>query len=223
VKGGEGRTRVLKVDPANPDPAAIREAAGLLRRGGLVAFPTETVYGLGANLQDPQAVQELYQVKQRPFEKQATLHIADFGQVERERAAVSPLAWEILRRFWPGPLTVVLARPDGSTIGFRMPGHPVALALLKEAAVPVIAPSANLAGQPPAVTAEQVLRVFSDKIDAVLDGGPASSGVSSTVVDLSSEPPRILREGALAGEIRQLIGQRQGNGSQEKDPIRLHR
>ena len=200
-----GRTRLLKVDPENPDPQTIREAAVLLRRGGLVAFPTETVYGLGANLQDPQAVQELYQVKRRPFEKQATLHIADFKQVEAERVEITPLAWDLMQRFWPGPMTLVLARPDGSTIGFRMPGHPVALALLKEAAVPVVAPSANLTGEQPALTAEQVLKVFLDQIDAVLDGGPSASGVSSTVVDLSSRPPRILREGALAGEIRTLL------------------
>lgn len=221
MKGGGGRTRVLKVDPKNPDPQVIREAAGLLRWGGLVAFPTETVYGLGANLRDPQAVQELYQVKQRPFEKQATLHIADFARVEEEGATVSPLAWEVLRRFWPGPLTVVLARPDGSTIGFRMPSHPVALALLREAAVPVIAPSANRAGQPPALTARRVLEVFSEKIDAVLDGGPAVSGISSTVVDLSSKPPRLLREGTLAEEVRSFIGK--GNAEKEKDSIRLHR
>lgn len=200
-----GRTRVLKVDPKNPHPDLIREAAVLLRRGGLVAFPTETVYGLGANLLDPQAVQELYQVKQRPFEKQATLHIADFKQVEAEQVEITPLAWELMRRFWPGPMTLVLPRLDGSTIGFRMPGHPVALALLKEAAVPVVAPSANLTGQPPALTAQEVLKVFENQIDAVLDGGPAVSGISSTVVDLSSQPPRILREGVLAGEIRTLL------------------
>ena len=200
------RTRLLKMDGAHLDAQLIREAAGLLRRGGLVAFPTETVYGLGANLQDPQAIQELYQVKQRPFEKRATLHIADFRQVEAERVLVSPLAWELMRQFWPGPLTVVLGRHDGSTIGFRMPAHPVALALLEEAAVPVVASSANRSGQPPPVTAEQVLKAFSEKIDAVLDGGPAPTGVSSTVVDLSSEPPRILREGALAAEIKKLIG-----------------
>ena len=216
------RTRVLKVDPQYPDPQVIREAAGLLRRGGLVAFPTETVYGLGANLRDPQAVQELYQVKQRPFEKRATLHVADFKQIEEEGVDPSPLACELMRRFWPGPVTLVLARPDGSTIGFRMPAHPAALALLREAAVPVIAPSANLAGQPPAVSAEQVLESFSDRIDAVLDGGPAGSGQSSTVVDLASNPPRILREGKLSGEIRALI-EKQQNVPEKKNPIRLHR
>jgi len=206
VKGVGGRTRVLKVDPGNPDPEAIREAAALLRRGGLVAFPTETVYGLGANLQDPQAIQELYQVKQRPFEKRATLHIADFRQVEEEKVLVSPAAWELMREFWPGPLTVVLARPDGSTIGFRMPGHPVALALLRQAGVPVVAPSANLTGQEPATRAEQVLEVFKDKIDMVLDGGTTPIGVSSTVVDLSVESPRLLREGAKAAEIKRFMG-----------------
>jgi len=194
------------VDPGNPDPEAIREAAALLRRGGLVAFPTETVYGLGANLQDPQAIQELYQVKQRPFEKRATLHIADFRQVEEEKVLVSPAAWELMREFWPGPLTVVLARPDGSTIGFRMPGHPVALALLRQAGVPVVAPSANLTGQEPATRAEQVLEVFKDKIDMVLDGGTTPIGVSSTVVDLSVESPRLLREGAKAAEIKRFMG-----------------
>ena len=206
MKGVGGRTRVLKVDPGNPDPEAIREAAALLRRGGLVAFPTETVYGLGANLQDPQAIQELYQVKQRPFEKRATLHIADFRQVEEEKVLVSPAAWELMREFWPGPLTVVLARPDGSTIGFRMPGHPVALALLRQAGVPVVAPSANLTGQEPATRAEQVLEVFKDKIDMVLDGGTTPIGVSSTVVDLSVESPRLLREGAKAAEIKRFMG-----------------
>jgi L-threonylcarbamoyladenylate synthase len=207
MSGLSVRTRVLKVNSLNPEPDVIRAAAALLKRGGLVAFPTETVYGLGANLQDPQAVQELYQVKQRPFEKQATLHIADFSQVEAEQVEVTPLARELMRRFWPGPMTLVLPRLDGSTIGFRMPNHPVALALLKEAAVPVVAPSANLTGQPPAVTAEQVLKVFENQIDVVLDGGPAVSGISSTVVDLSSTPPRLLREGTLAGEIRQLLEQ----------------
>ena len=200
------RTRVLKVDAVHPDPEMIREAAALLRRGGLVAFPTETVYGLGANLQDPQAIQELYQVKQRPFEKQATLHITDFRQVEAEKVIVSPAAWELMRKFWPGPLTIVLGRIDGSTIGFRIPGHPVALALLKEAGVPVIAPSANLSGGEPATQADQVLKVFADKIDMVLDGGPAPIGVSSTVVDLSGGTPRILREGANAAEVKRFIG-----------------
>ncbi|MBI3333612.1 MAG: threonylcarbamoyl-AMP synthase [Candidatus Omnitrophica bacterium] len=204
------RTRVLKVDPDRPEPEAIREAAALLRRGGLVAFPTETVYGLGANLEDPQAIQELYQVKQRPFEKRVTLHVADPSAVEAHGVEVSPAARELMSRFWPGPLTLVLGRRDGSTLGFRMPRHPVALALLREAGVPVVAPSANLSGSAPPRTAQEVLRDLSDRIDLVLDAGPTPGGVESTVLDLSGDRPRVLRRGAIGEEI-------------EKDIVRLHR
>ena len=199
------RTRLLKVDPDHPDPAAIHEAAGLLRRGGLVAFPTETVYGLGANLEDPQAIQELYQVKQRPFEKQVTLVIADRAAVEIQGVRVSPLARRMMSRFWPGPLTLVLSRPDGSTLGFRMPRHSVALALLKAAGVPVVAPSANLSGRPPPREAGEILRDLGDKIDLVLDAGPTQVGIESTVLDLSVDPPKILRRGAIAEEIEQAL------------------
>ena len=115
------RAKVIRVDPEHPDPGVIHQAGGLLRRGGLVAFPTETVYGLGANLEDPQAISELYQVKERPFQKQFTLHIADPAVVENHGVRVSPLARRLMARFWPGPLTLVLSRPDGSTLGFRMP------------------------------------------------------------------------------------------------------
>lgn len=199
------RTRLLKVDPDRPDPAVIKEAAGLLRRGGLVAFPTETVYGLGANLEDPQAMQELYQVKQRPFEKQVTLHLAEGRQVRHHEVEVPPLAQALMDRFWPGPMTLILPRRTGGALGFRVPRHLVAHALLCEAAVPVVAPSANLSGQPPARRAEEILRDFSDRIDAILDGGPASLGVSSTVVEWTPQGARILREGPLAEEIRRLI------------------
>ena len=204
-KGESLRTRLLKVDPERPDPAVIKEAAAVLQRGGLVAFPTETVYGLGANLNDPQAVQELYQVKQRPFEKQATLHIAHPDEVVHHGVRVTELAQEMMKRFWPGPLTLVLSRADGSTLGFRIPRHPVALALLQAARVSVVAPSANLSGRPAPQTAQEVLRDLADRIDLVLDGGPAPLGVSSTVVDLSVRPPKILRAGTSAKEIEQFL------------------
>lgn len=199
------RTRVLKVDPNHPDPALIKEAAALLRRGGLVAFPTETVYGLGANLEDPQAIQELYQVKKRPFEKRVTLHISDRAHVEASGVVIGSLARGLMERYWPGPLTLILARPDGSTVGFRSPRHPVALTLLREAQVPVVAPSANLSGRPPPCTAEEVLRDLSDKIDLVLDGGPTPMGVESTVLDLSGETPELLRDGAIGKEIQEFL------------------
>ncbi len=201
------RTRLLKVDPENPDPLVIQEAAGLLRRGGLVAFPTETVYGLGANLNDPQAIQELYQVKQRPFEKQVTLHIAEIQSVESHGVVVTPLGRRLMERFWPGPLTVVFARPDGSTLGFRMPNHPVALALLRQAQVPVVAPSANVNRAAPPRTAQEVFHNFADKIDLIVDAGPTPLGVESTVVDLSRQPPQILRPRAFVREIEQMIAQ----------------
>jgi L-threonylcarbamoyladenylate synthase len=199
------RTRVRKVDPERPDPATIQEAAALLRRGALVAFPTETVYGLGANLEDPQAIQELYLVKQRPFTKQVTLHIADHQAVEAHEVLISPLGRQLMARYWPGPLTLILARSDGSTLGFRMPRHPVALALLRAAQVPVVAPSANQSGLPPPQTGEEVLRDLGDKIDLVLDAGRTPLGVESTVVDASTEPPRILRDGAIGAEIKRLL------------------
>ena len=182
----------------------------MLQRGGLVAFPTETVYGLGANLNDPQAVQELYQVKQRPFEKRVTLHLADAAQVAGYSVEVTPRAEELMRRFWPGPLTLVLARRDGSTLGFRVPKHPVALALLREAGVPVVAPSANLSGAPPPRTAEAVLAGLEDRVDLVLDAGPTPVGVESTVLDLSADPPRLLRPGALAEPVRRWLEERNG-------------
>ncbi|MBI3318881.1 MAG: threonylcarbamoyl-AMP synthase [Candidatus Omnitrophica bacterium] len=202
------RTRVLPVDPERPEPHLIHEAAGLLRRGGLVAFPTETVYGLGANLEDPQAIQELYQVKERPFEKRVTLHVADRAAVESQGAVVSPLARRLMEEFWPGPLTLVLPRAEGSTMGFRMPNHPVALALLSAAAVPVVAPSANLSGRPPPRKAEEVLEGLQDKIDLLLDAGPTPLGGESTVLDLSGREPRILRPGALRAEIEGILSQR---------------
>lgn len=206
--GGGVRTRILKVDARHPDPEAIRQAGGILRRGGLVAFPTETVYGLGANPDDPQALQELYQVKQRPFEKQVTLHVAHAKALEDGQVVVTALARELMERFWPGPLTLILKRPDGSTVGFRVPNHPVALALLVEAAVPVVAPSANLSGRPAPRTAEAVLKDFSDKIDLVLDGGPTPLGKESTVLDLSGEKPEILRSGAIGDEVAQALRER---------------
>ena len=199
------RTRVLSVDPRRPDPELIHEAAVCVQRGGLVAFPTETVYGIAANLNDPQAIQELYFVKQRPFEKQVTIHLADASGVDSYGVLIPPAAQRLMDLFWPGPLTIVLARSDGSTLGFRVPNHPVALAFLAAADVPVVAPSANLSGNPPPSTAQQVMNDLQDKIDLVLDAGPTAIGVSSTVVDFSGQTPRVSREGARFQEIQKAL------------------
>ena len=199
------RARKVQLDPEQPDPEIVREAAALLRRGGLVAFPTETVYGLGANLNDPQAIQELYQVKARPFEKQVTIHLADGSGVTGFDVHVSELAKQLMKRFWPGPLTLVLAREDGSTLGFRVPDHPVARAVIREANVPVVLPSANKSGEPPPTTAGQVFEALADLIDMVVDGGPTSMAVSSTVLSLAEEKPKILREGAIGAQVRAYL------------------
>ncbi|PIQ82437.1 MAG: threonylcarbamoyl-AMP synthase [Candidatus Omnitrophica bacterium CG11_big_fil_rev_8_21_14_0_20_64_10] len=199
------RTRLIRVDARNPEPALIKEAAVLLRRGGLVAFPTETVYGLGVNFDDPQAVQMLYQVKERPFDKQVTLLLPDIESVRRSGAEIPPAAERLMKRFWPGPMTLVLGRTDGSTTGFRVPDHPVTLALLQAAGVPVAAPSANRSGRPPAVNASQVLAEFDGDIDMIVDSGPTAIGAASTVVRVTGPQPEVLRAGANVEAIQALL------------------
>ena len=144
-------------------------------------------------------------MKERPFHKQVTLHIADPAAISAYGVDVPEIARCLIEKYWPGPLTLVLRRGDGSTVGFRMPRHPVALALLAESQVPVVAPSANLSGNPPPRTAEEVLRDLADKIDLVLDAGPTPGGVESTVLDLSGESPQVLRRGAMGAEIEKFI------------------
>lgn len=192
------QTQILQVDGARPNPRTIQTAAGLLREGGLVAFPTETVYGLGANWLNPQAVERLYEVKGRPRNKALTIHVATLDYVNEFAGEINVQARSLMARFWPGPLTLVLPRPGGGTLGFRMPDHPVALALIRAAGVPVVAPSANRAGEPPPVNAEQVKQVFDGAIEGIVDGGPTAVGRESTVLDLSGPHPTILREGALS-------------------------
>jgi L-threonylcarbamoyladenylate synthase len=199
-------TRVLRVDALRPDPAAIGSAADCLRRGGLVAFPTETVYGLGVHALDAAAVHRLFQAKQRPAHDPLIVHIRDFGDVGRLAINVPDGARMLAARFWPGPLTLVLQRaaivPDAVTAGLetvalRVPAHPVAAALIAAAAIPVAAPSANLFSRPSPTRAEHVLQDLDGRIDLVLDGGPATVGVESTVLDLSRTPPTVLRPGAV--------------------------
>ncbi len=202
-------TRVLVVNPATPDPAHIQQAADILRKGGLVAFPTETVYGLGANALDPDAVAGIFTAKARPAYDPLIVHIASaegLAEITREiPPTVSPLA----ANFWPGPLTLILPRTDiippavtagGDTVAVRVPAHPVASALLKAAAVPVAAPSANRFGRISPTQATHVLADLEGRIDMVLDGGPTEVGVESTVLSLLTSPPTILRPGGISRE-----------------------
>lgn len=195
---------------AEGEPAErIAEAAALLRAGALVAFPTETVYGLGADATNTEAVAGIFAAKERPHSDPLIVHIADLAEMATTTRDAPPIAWELARRFWPGPLTLVLPRAErippivaagGETVGVRMPAHPVALALLRAAGVPVAAPSANRFMRISPTTAAHVLADLDGRIAAVLDGGPCAVGVESSVLDLTSAPPRLLRPGGVTLE-----------------------
>ncbi len=210
---------VIRVDPAAADPArleaALADAGACLRRGGLVAFPTETVYGLGAHALDRAAVRRIFDAKGRPANDPLIVHVASLRDVAPLVARV-PAAVEALgARFWPGPLTIVLPRapivPDDVTAGLdtvavRVPAHPVALALLRAAGVPVAAPSANLFSRPSPTCAAHVLEDLEGRFDMLVDGGDTTVGVESTVLDLSGPVPTILRPGAITPEmLRDLL------------------
>jgi len=209
-------TDVIRVSPENPDPVAIARAAECLRGGGLVAFPTETVYGLGVNALDRTAVQRLFAAKQRPATDPLIVHIGSIESLPALVARVPPSAATLADRFWPGPLTLVLSRsavvPDEvtaglNTVAIRIPLHPVARALISAAAVPVAAPSANLFSRPSPTQASHVLEDLNSRIDLIVDGGATTIGVESTVLDLTPEIPIVLRPGAVTLEmLREALG-----------------
>jgi L-threonylcarbamoyladenylate synthase len=210
------KTVVIPVDPAAPSADAIAEAARVLRRGGLVAFPTETVYGLGANALDAAAVARIFAAKGRPANNPLIVHVANAAQVPQIAADWPELAARLAERFWPGPLTLVLPKRDtvpdvvtakGPTVAVRVPAHPVAQALLRAAALPIAAPSANRSTELSPTRAEHVLRGLDGRIEMLLDGGPTSGGIESTVLDLTATPPRLLRPGPIGiAELETEIG-----------------
>jgi L-threonylcarbamoyladenylate synthase len=200
---------MLEISEAHPDAPLIQRAAACLRRGGLVAFPTETVYGLGAHALDPRAVARVFAAKGRPLTDPLIVHVARVEDVRPLVRALPASAERLAARFWPGPLTLVLPRssrvPDLVTAGLetvavRVPAHPVARALLQAADLPVAAPSANLFSRPSPTRAAHVRDDLGDRVDLILDGGPTDVGVESTVVDLSGAAPVVLRPGAIAIE-----------------------
>lgn len=196
------KTEVLKTDPGNPDHAIIKYCAEVIRRGGLVIFPTETVYGIAANYLDKKAAGRLYRIKERPRTKPFTVHIAEISAIRQMGCRIGKEAKAMMDRFWPGPLTIILKSKTGEAIGFRMPANRVALDLIREASVPVIAPSANLSGRRAPSSAVQALHDLDGKVDVAIDAGPTEIGRESTVVDMTAMPARVLREGAIS--VREL-------------------
>jgi L-threonylcarbamoyladenylate synthase len=208
------KTLVLRLDARQPDSHLIERAAAALRDGGLVAFPTETVYGLGADATSAPAVNRIFTAKGRPASDPIIVHLYDLAQLEQVAVGVPGLAYDLARRFWPGPLTLVLKRnaripPNVSagleTVAVRMPDHPAALALFRAADLPVAAPSANRFARPSATTAAHVLEDLDGRIDVVLDGGPTVIGLESTVLDLTKPAPVVLRPGGITLEMLRAV------------------
>jgi L-threonylcarbamoyladenylate synthase len=208
--------KTVRIDPLSPDPSVLEEAAEIIRSGGLVAFPTETVYGLGGNALDPEAVQRIFAAKGRPSYNPLIAHVADAAGA-RALASRWPEEAELLAtRFWPGPLTLVVPKRDTvpdiataglATVALRVPDHAIARGLIAAAGVPIAAPSANRFTRLSPTTAEHVAKGLGDRVQMILDGGPTRVGIESTVLDLSGGRPTLLRPGTLAQrEIEEVIG-----------------
>jgi len=187
----------------------VDRGISILKRGGIVAFPTDTVYGLGACANLHQAVERVYQVKERPRDMALPLLLAHTLQISEVAEPVPPIAWLLARNFFPGALTVVLHKSNsildiitggGATVAIRIPAHPIPVALTNGLGMPIVGTSANLSGKPSVLTAEEVYSQFGDKIDLVIDGGRCPGGRESTVVDVTGETPVVLREGAISRE-----------------------
>lgn len=210
---------VLSINPNRPQPELLEQAARAVREGGLVAFPTDTVYGLAADAGNPRAIERLNAVKGRPPDKPYSVHLYEQAQLANFMQEIPPLATRLMERFWPGPLTIVMpVRPEfggpggaaTQTRGFRLPNHPVAQAFLRACRRPVVAPSANPSGAVPPTDAREVLSLFAGQdggVELILDAGPTPLGRESTVVSVVGNRLHVLREGAIAGhELQAMAG-----------------
>jgi L-threonylcarbamoyladenylate synthase len=183
----------------------IEEGVGILKKGGVIAFPTDTVYGLGADAFNSTAVERIYEIKDRSKSHRFPLLVADVKQLAALAEPIPELAWFLAAQFWPGGITLVLSKRDslpahlasGSTIAVRIPNHPTSLTLLELLAKPLIGTSANISGQPPALTADEVRQQLAGRIDLIIDGGRCPGGKQSTVLDITREPPVVLRQGIV--------------------------
>lgn len=208
--------RIVKIDSDRPREETIKEAAKIIKDGGLVAFPTETVYGLGTDALNEEAVRRIFKVKGRSFNKALSILIGRKEDLRQYVQEIPKSAQVLIERFWPGPLTLILRasllipdiiKGENDTIGIRMPDCKTALEIVKTSGVPLACPSANLSGRSSPTKVEEVIKDLGEKIDLILDGGETKIGVESTVLDLTTSSPTILREGAFKREeIEEVIG-----------------
>jgi len=207
------RVEILKINPDYPEKERIAKAANFIKQGKLVAFPTETVYGLGGDGLKAEVIKLLIQVKKRPKDKPIALLISDFNDVERLGKDIPQLAWKVIDKFWPGPLTIILWAGDlvpeiikgkNLTVGLRMPDNKIALSLIESAQSPIASSSANISGDKEPTTAQEVIANLKKKIDLIIDGGKTKLGIASTVLDLTCKTPTIIRQGAIHS--KELLG-----------------
>jgi len=208
---------ILKINPDNTEPDRIEEAVALLRKGGVIAFPTETFYGLGADAGNERAVKQIFEIKGRDFRSPIPLIIGKKEELAELVEDIPPLAETLMTRFWPGPLTLVF-RASGrinpgltagtGTIGIRLSSHPIALALAGALGGPITATSANRSGKKECTSAEDVLDQLGGRLDGVIDGGSTAGGLGSTVLDVTCDPPKILRHGAISASQLQCTCQK---------------
>jgi tRNA threonylcarbamoyl adenosine modification protein (Sua5/YciO/YrdC/YwlC family) len=192
------KTEILKLDPQFPDFKLIARCAKVIRKGGLVGFPTETVYGIAADFSNPKAMERLREVKKRDKDKPFSILISQAGLISNYTSSTDPQIYKLIDAFWPGPLTVVVpALEEGKTIGVRMPDHPIALRLVQESQCTIAAPSANYEGNNPPRTSQEVLKDLDGQIDMIIDGGTSRIGIGSSVVDATKGKPVLLREGVI--------------------------
>jgi len=200
------KTRIIKISAISPDQDVIHEAARLIQSGKLVAFPTETVYGLGADVFNNSAIQSIFTTKQRPSMDPLIVHIENINQLKNVAVNIPDLAFQLAKKYWPGPLTLILKKhPDipltvtanGNTVAVRLPSHPIAQMLIKTAQCPIAAPSANLFSRPSPTTAQHVWDDLAGKISMIIDAGESDIGIESTVLDITQSPPCMLRPGGI--------------------------
>lgn len=210
------KTKVQQINPEQFRDEELKEACGILQRKGLVAFPTETVYGLGGDAMDPEAAAKIYAAKGRPSDNPLIIHIADMKSLEDIAWEIPESAKRLAEAFWPGPLTMIFRKQAGvppsttgglDTVAVRMPSHPIAIELIRQSGVYIAAPSANISGRPSPTRAEHVIEDLSGRIDMILDGGSVGIGLESTIVDLSGVEPIILRPGYITKKmLEEVIG-----------------